>query len=181
MYLPNLLSYYEMLVGKCSCPREPVMIQIPLFKLSTILWASCPKQKGVSMTGPCRVSVGNGEYEKNTWRRLSGMLPATAADLIVFPLMCMHARVCVRMSGSSVRGILHARILEWTATPSSGGSCRQSNGTQVSRITGRFFTIGATREPQEYWRWVAYPFSRGSLRSSNRTGVSCIADRFFTS
>ena len=95
--------------------------------------------------------------------------------------VCVHAGVCVRMSGSSVCGILHARILEWTATPSSGGSCRPRNGTQVSRITGRFFTIGATREPQEYWRRVAYPFSRGSLRSSNRTGVSCIADRFFTS
>ena len=94
VHLPNLLSYYEMLVGKCSCPREPVMIQIPLFKLSTILWASCPQQRGVSRTGPCRVSVGNGEYEKNTWRRLSGMLPATAADLIVFPSMCMRVCAC---------------------------------------------------------------------------------------
>ena len=56
--------------------------------------------------------------EKALWK-----LPATAADLIVFPSMFLHARVCVcvRMSGSSVCSILHARILEWTAMPSSGG------------------------------------------------------------
>lgn len=52
-----------------SCPREPVMIQIPLFNLSTTLWATCPKQRVFSKTGPCRVSVGKGEYGKNTWRK----------------------------------------------------------------------------------------------------------------
>ena len=84
MYLLNLLSYHEMLVGKCSCPREPVMIRIPLFKLSTILWASCPQQSGVSRTGPCRASVGNGEYENlSTGKdvRLSASLPDTVGQL----------------------------------------------------------------------------------------------------
>ena len=111
-----------MLVGKCSCPREPVMIRIPLFKLSTILWASCPQQSGVSRTGPCRASVGNGEYEKNTWRRLSGSCQQKQQTWSSFHLcFCMLVCVCVRMSGSSVCSILHARILEWTAMPSSGG------------------------------------------------------------
>ena len=38
--------------------------------------------------------------------------------------------------GSSVRGILEARLLEWVAMPSSRGSSRPRNRTYVSR-TGR--------------------------------------------
>ena len=38
-------------------------------------------------------------------------------------------------------GILQARILEWVAMPSSGGSSRTRGCTQVSCIAGRFFTI----------------------------------------
>ena len=43
--------------------------------------------------------------------------------------------------GSSVRGILQARILELVAMPSSRGSSRPRDQTQVSGITGRFFTV----------------------------------------
>ena len=43
--------------------------------------------------------------------------------------------------GSSVRGILQERILEWVAVPSSRGSSRPRDRTQVSRIAGRFFTV----------------------------------------
>ena len=48
--------------------------------------------------------------------------------------------------GSSVHGILQARILEWVAIPFSRGSSQPRDGTQVSCIAGRFFTIWATRE-----------------------------------
>ena len=50
--------------------------------------------------------------------------------------------------GSSVYGILQARILEWVAMPFSRGSSWPRNWTQVSWIAGRFFTIWATREAQ---------------------------------
>ena len=43
--------------------------------------------------------------------------------------------------GSSVHGILQARILEWPAMPSSRGSSQPRDQTQVSFIAGRFFTI----------------------------------------
>ena len=43
--------------------------------------------------------------------------------------------------GSSVHGILQARILEWVAMPFSRGSIQPRDGTQVSRIAGRFFII----------------------------------------
>ena len=48
--------------------------------------------------------------------------------------------------GSSVHGILQARILEWAANPFSRGSSRPRDWTCVSCIAGRFFTIWATRE-----------------------------------
>ena len=48
--------------------------------------------------------------------------------------------------GSSVCGILQARILEWDAMPSSRGSSQTSDQTQVSCTAGRFFTIWAPRE-----------------------------------
>ena len=48
--------------------------------------------------------------------------------------------------GSSVRGILQARILEWVAIPFSKGSSQPRNWTLVSCIVGRFFAVWATRK-----------------------------------
>ena len=49
-------------------------------------------------------------------------------------------------AGSSLHGILQARILEWVAYPFSRGSSQSKDWTQVSCIAGGFFTIWATRE-----------------------------------
>ena len=48
--------------------------------------------------------------------------------------------------GSSVHGILQARILEWVAISFSRESSQPRDQTQVSCIAGGFFTIGATRK-----------------------------------
>ena len=45
------------------------------------------------------------------------------------------------LPGSSVRGILQARILEWVAFPLSRGSFQPRDQTQVFCTAGRFFTI----------------------------------------
>ena len=50
------------------------------------------------------------------------------------------------LSGPSVHGILQARILEWVAIPFSRGSSWPRDQTQFSHITGRFFTVWATRQ-----------------------------------
>ena len=42
--------------------------------------------------------------------------------------------------GSSVHGILQARILEWVAMPFSTGTSLRRDQTRVSCISGRFFT-----------------------------------------
>ena len=53
-------------------------------------------------------------------------------------------------------GILQVRILEWLAMPFSRESSQPRDQTQVLCIAGRFFTIWATREAQEYL-WVSSP------------------------
>ena len=50
------------------------------------------------------------------------------------------------LPGSSVHGIVQARILEWVAISFSKGSSQCRDPTQVSRIVDRLFTIWATRE-----------------------------------
>ena len=71
--------------------------------------------------------------------------------------MCMYvkaAQLCLilcdpmdcSLPGSSIHGILQARILEWVAISFSRGSSQPRNGTQVFRIAGRLFMIWATRE-----------------------------------
>ena len=46
--------------------------------------------------------------------------------------------------GSSVHGILQARILEWVAMPFSRGSSQLRDRTQASHIAGRLFIVWAT-------------------------------------
>ena len=48
--------------------------------------------------------------------------------------------------GSSIHGILQARILEWVAISFSRGSSWPRDRTQVSLIAGRRFNLWATRE-----------------------------------
>ena len=66
--------------------------------------------------------------------------------------------------GSSIHGILQARILEWAAVPFSRGSSQHRDWTQVSGTAGRFFTVWATMEAWAPWNhycsicvWWAYP------------------------
>ena len=64
-------------------------------------------------------------------------------------VLCLVAQLCpilcdsmdCSLPGSSVHGILQARILEWAAMPSSRGSYQTRDRTQVSHIAGRLFTI----------------------------------------
>ena len=50
-----------------------------------------------------------------------------------------------------VHGVFQANILEWVAVPCSRVSSQPRDWTQVSHISGGFFTEWATREAQEYW------------------------------
>ena len=56
-------------------------------------------------------------------------------------------------SGSSVHGILQARILDWVAILFSRGSSWPRDRTQVAYAAGRFFTIWTTREAPHDHLW----------------------------
>ena len=77
------------------------------------------------------------------------------------PTLC-HPRDC-SPPGSSVHGILQARILEWVVIPFSRGSSQPRNRTQVSCTAGRFSTTWATREAQYSSMCVLVPTSSSSL------------------
>ena len=57
------------------------------------------------------------------------------------------------LPGSSVHGILQARILEWVAIYFSRGSSWPRNWTQVSCIAGGFLTNWAVREALSQINW----------------------------
>ena len=60
--------------------------------------------------------------------------------------------------GFSVHGILQARILEWVAISFSRGSSWARDRSWVSHITGRCFTLWATREAERTSFWWPYNF-----------------------
>ena len=62
----------------------------------------------------------------------------------LYPILCDP--MDYNLPGSSVQGILQARILGWVAIPFSRGSSQRRDQTRVSCTAGRFFTIWATRE-----------------------------------
>ena len=61
-----------------------------------------------------------------------------------------RVRLCDPMDcsppGSSLHGILQARVLEWVAISFSRGSSQPRDRTQVSHVVGRCFNLWATRE-----------------------------------
>ena len=77
----------------------------------------------------------------SAWRREeeSGGKVAQSCPTLCDPMDCS-------LPGSSVRGILQARILEQGGISFSTGSSRSKDWTLVSRIAGRCFDLWATRE-----------------------------------
>ena len=67
------------------------------------------------------------------------------------------------VSGSSVHGILQARILEWVIHSLLPGSSPPRDQTQVSCIAGRFFTIWAAREAHMFSYCMLSLFSHVQL------------------
>ena len=72
--------------------------------------------------------------------------------------------------GSSVRGILQVRILEWVPTAFSRGSSQPRERTQVWCIAGRLFTSEPPGTPPSYDSQHLYFFS--SLSKMNKIILS---------
>ena len=91
-------------------------------------WRSSSGQKAVS---PEAWQCEGGEKK---WKLVSQLCPIPCNSMDSSP------------PGSSVHGILQARVLEWVAIPFSRGSSRPRDWTWVSCTAGRLFTIWAEIE-----------------------------------
>ena len=89
-----------------------------------------------------------------------------------------HVRLCNPMdcspSGSSVHGILQARILEWVAISFSRGFSQPKDRTQISRIAGRRFNLWATKEARVFFFFLIFPCFTTKMWLVYRNCVSCL-------
>ena len=87
--------------------------------------------------------------------------------LCVCVCVCARAHVCACYSvvsdcdpmdcsppGSSIHGILQAKILEWVAISYSRESSRWRDWTWISHREGRLFSVWATREALHFCAWA---------------------------
>ena len=66
--------------------------------------------------------------------------------LVAQSCLTLHNAMDCSLPGSSIHGVLQARIPEWVAISSSRGSFWPRDGAQVSCIASGFFTIWVTRD-----------------------------------
>ena len=97
----------------------------------------------------CATSVLSSASYIAAWLMLQNadffLLPCTYACVLRCVLLFWNPMDC-SPPGSSVSGILQARILEWVVIPFSRGSSLPKDQSQVSHTAVRFFTIWATKE-----------------------------------
>ena len=82
-----------------------------------------------------------------TWIELGSVI---ITGKVLVAKSCLFDLMDCSLPGSSVHGILQARILEWVAISFSRGFSLPKDGACVSCITGKFFTIWATKEAKHY-------------------------------
>ena len=75
------------------------------------------------------------------------VLVAQSCPILCDPIDCS-------LPGSSVHGILQARILEWVPIPFSRRSFWPRDWTKVACTAGRFFTVWVTREALLHFIWL---------------------------
>ena len=132
---------------KATCPSAAMPIQVRCWSsgvrmgVSTRKWCSIPPWSQWS----------SGRMRAMSFKSLKKFLLVMAVDCAV---LCLVSQSCLTLCdpmvcslpGSSVHGMLPARILDWVAYPFSRGSSQPKDQTGVSCIAGRFFTCWATRE-----------------------------------
>ena len=88
------------------------------------------------------------------WRYLSSWLRGVKVKaLVAQSCWTLCSPMDCNPSGSSVHGILQARILRWVAIPFSRESSWSRDQTQASCTAGRFFTIRATQKQTKITHW----------------------------
>ena len=104
--------------------------------------------------------VGRFFSTSTTWEALMVISVQFSSVAQSCPTLC-DPRDC-SPPGSSVRGILQARILEWVAMPSSGGIFPIRGSNLVLPHCRQILYCLSHQGSPRLLEWVAYPFSRGS-------------------
>ena len=91
-----------------------------------------------------------GRWKWSVWCHNNGRMLLCVCVLIVQSCLTLCNPMHCSPPGFSVHDILQARILEWVAISFSRGSSQPRDGTWVSDVAGRLFTIWATREAHEF-------------------------------
>ena len=127
----------------CSMPGFPVLHCLPESARSRPLtWWYYPIISFSAVPSPPALSLSR-MYMFNFREREVAQSCPTLCD----PMGCS-------LPGSSVRGIIQARVLEWVAVSFSRRSSQSRDRTWVSRVAGRRFTIWATKYCQTLFRSV---------------------------
>ena len=118
-----------------------------IFQTIVLEWIAVSFSRGSSQSRdwthvPC---IGRQILYHEATRRPYTKYESESVSCSVAPVQLCDPIDC-SLPGSSVHGILRARILEEVAIPFSRQSSQPGDQTQVSCIVGRFFTVWATRE-----------------------------------
>ena len=105
-----------------------------------LLSSSGKKADAALQPRPPQAGVSEGEAPQQPERQI----PRVGMLLVVQSCLAFCAPTDCSPPGSSVHGVLQARILEWVAMPSSRGSSQPRDQTRVSHTAGGFFTVGDT-------------------------------------
>ena len=100
--------------------------------------------------------VAKSQTRRSDWTKLNWSIHIVVSKIYLTEVSVLVAPSCPILCdpldcsppGSSVHGILQARILEWVAISFYRGSSRPRDSVWVSCIARRFFTAWATREAQ---------------------------------
>ena len=143
-YIPNLKGIH--------CTKHPSLFSFfCLYFPWSEAWIQDPDREPASMVTPMLSSSWRHPAPQNSltfWACLPFLSAKTSRGSIINTWVllwcfgCVHAQshltLCNPMNcsppGSSVHGILQARILEWVAMPSSRGSSRPGDRTYISCI-----------------------------------------------
>ena len=95
--------------------------------------------------------VAKSRTRLSDWTELTRYLEYLQCALVAQSCLTFCNPMGCSPPGSSVHGILQARVLEWVAMPFSRGSSWPRDRTQVFCLAGNFFTVWATREAHSLW------------------------------
>ena len=160
----------------CSLPGSSVH---GILQARILEWTAIPFYRGCSQpTDQIQVSrIADGFFtisaNREALEHWSGLCRVVSCREVTQSCPTLCDPMDCSLPGSSLHGILQARVLEWVSISFSRESSQPKDQTWVSCIPGRCFNLWATR--------VAYPFSRESSPPRNWTRVSCIAGWFFIS